>query len=621
MNDAGSSEVYILVRLYNIYASPEIAIFVDTWRLYTTGRLDLTVAGDHYVAKLTDTPTDTPNLLLMDHDFTGHYKFRRLESPRHIRLLRLGSRKDEQMLHGSISNISLDENPSFTALSYTWGPALKPYCIRTAEGDVPVTASLYYALTRIQQSEGSIDIWADSISINQSDATEKSQQIRLLPTIYRQATQVFGWIGDEAKESNLAIKALLHITSSPSAVATLGKNIWGAIVELFARPWFVRSWIIQEVILARDLYIICGSEKLPWDRLYDAVHICEKYAESSMQNLTIPATRNLGPILSLGKTRQMYQRGEKYELLDLFELFQHAKSTLRRDRLFTLLNIAADAEGFTTDYDNPLECIVFEYASKFVARGKGLELLYRARGLSASRRFPSWIPDWTANRYPKTISSWPSERKYCAGGHSEANISVEPDNKAILLAEGLIVGSIVKVGSCLSQVDKAMNDIADFLRPVDLSQSGYPTEGSSDGLKFRIPIGDAAHGLWGDRRSLERSYRLIEPFLSSKKSRSEVNGDTKTLREDLWLYLLTAVDFSEWIGSAVVCQTAQGYIGVVPAGAQEGDAIALISGGTVPFCLRNDQGDMYQLVGEAYIHGVMHGEAFNSEEVKILRFC
>ncbi|PWY93107.1 hypothetical protein BO94DRAFT_615945 [Aspergillus sclerotioniger CBS 115572] len=331
--------------------------------------------------------------------------------------------------------------------------ALKPYSVRTGEGDVAITASLYDALTRTQQAEGSIDIWADSISISQADATEKSHE----------ATQVFGWVGDEAKESSLAMNALRSITVSPSAVSRLEKNIWGAIIKLFARPWFVRSWVIQDVILARELHVVCGSEKLSWEKLYDAVHICETCIENN----------------------------EKYELLDLFELFQHAKSTLRRDRLFTLLNIAADAEGFSTDF------IVFEYASKFAVRGKGLELLSRARGLSSSRRFPSWIPDWTANRYPTTISGWPSEQKYRATGDSEASISVDPDNKAILLAGGLIVDTVVRVGSCLSQVDKAMDDITDILKRLDLSQPGYPTEGSRGVLKFRIPIGEAWRGVQG----------------------------------------------------------------------------------------------------------------------------
>ncbi|OJJ70249.1 hypothetical protein ASPBRDRAFT_652851 [Aspergillus brasiliensis CBS 101740] len=622
LEGAGCRRVYALIRLYDIYTQPKIAIFVNAWRLYTTGSLDLGVTGDHYAATLTDVETDTPNLSLVSlQNSTGHYKFHALESLKHIRLLRLCGEENDLTLRGDIVHVSLDENPSFTALSYTWGSALKPFSMRTPEGDIPITASLYYALSHIQQSDGSINIWADGISINQSDPIEKSQQISLLPTIYRQATQVYGWVGDDANDSSIALKSLQDIHASPNMVSRLNKRTWAAIIEFFSRSWFLRAWIIQEVILARDLQVVCGSEKLQWDKLYSAVLACENYAESAVKNLKIPATRNLQPILSLGETRKMYQENQKRELLDLFELFQHSKSTLRRDKLFTLLNIAADAEGFGTDYQKPLETIVRHYASIFVARGQALELLSRARGLAPSQGLPSWIPDWTTNRYPKTICSWPSERGFHAGGGGTASSGVDPKNEAILEIAGSIVDTIVKVGSFPSRIDKAMEYISEVLEFIDSSKADYPMDDEKEGLEFKIPIGDAAHGPWGDRQGLERSFQLLGQTLNRTKTpQSSVLVNLDTLREDLWLYCLTAVEFSERFGSAVVCQTARGYLGLVPAGAEPGDAIALISGGKVPFCLRREHED-YQVVGEAYIHGIMHGEAFKPEDVKTLRLC
>ena len=54
---------------------------------------------------------------------------------------------------------------------------------------------------------------------------------------------------------------------------------------------------------------------------------------------------------------------------------------------------------------------------------------------------------------------------------------------------------------------------------------------------------------------------------------------------------------------------------------KERDVVALVLGAKLPFCLRcEEQKGMYQLLGEPYIHGVMHGEAFNVKEVRNLRF-
>ncbi|KAF2797827.1 hypothetical protein K505DRAFT_405517 [Melanomma pulvis-pyrius CBS 109.77] len=602
INEAASNDVYVLVRLYNIYSSPNIAVFVDIWKLYTTGKLHLTPKGDHY----------TPTLSLMSSEPEGCYKYRPLEPGRHIRLFKISGGKDQETLQGSIWHTSLDANPSFTALSYTWGPVLKPYRIRTAEGDIPM-----------RKTGDFVNIWADGISINQSDGAEKSEQISLLPDVYRQATQVWGWVGDGDEDSKLAMRALRNINHSSNALPRLVESEQAALIGFFARPWFVRSWIIQEVVLSRDLQVVCGSEKLSWERLYDAVAKSEAYAKDLVEHLRIPATRNLGPILSLGKTRQMYQKGEKHGLLKLFELFQHAKSALRRDRLFTLLNIAADREGFCTDYSSPLESVVCKYASKFVARGEALQLLYRARGSTVSTRFPSWIPDWTASRYPKTMSTWPSQKGFHASRDSTTEIRVDPDTEKILLVAGSTIDKIAKVGKCPFEIDKAIDYIKEILDFIGLSKSTYPIECEKDGLEFQVPIGNAVKEPTRSQEDLKRSFQLFEQLLKRREAKiSQATVDVGNLHKDLWLYYLTAVEFSELFGSAVVCQTERGYIGLVPAAAEEGDAIALVSGAKVPFCLRHEKrGDMYSLLGEAYIHGVMHGEAFNVEEIKTLRFC
>jgi Heterokaryon incompatibility protein (HET) len=65
--------------------------------------------------------------------------------------------------------------------------------------------------------------------------------------------------------------------------------------------------------------------------------------------------------------------------------------------------------------------------------------------------------------------------------------------------------------------------------------------------------------------------------------------------------------------------TAEGYIGNGPDSLQEQDEIWIIKGSDVPLAVRKlpnaaiDQ-RRYQLLGEAYVHGVMHGEAFCGRE-------
>ncbi|KAI7779538.1 hypothetical protein LA080_000727 [Diaporthe eres] len=62
-------------------------------------------------------------------------------------------------------------------------------------------------------------------------------------------------------------------------------------------------------------------------------------------------------------------------------------------------------------------------------------------------------------------------------------------------------------------------------------------------------------------------------------------------------------------GSGRLFQSTQGCLGIVPKAAQTGDEVSFVPGSTVPFLLRKaKKSGQYELVGEAYVHGVMYGE-------------
>lgn len=54
--------------------------------------------------------------------------------------------------------------------------------------------------------------------------------------------------------------------------------------------------------------------------------------------------------------------------------------------------------------------------------------------------------------------------------------------------------------------------------------------------------------------------------------------------------------------------TRDGRISFVPKNSREGDVIAVLAGGRVPIVLRPEN-DHYTVIGDAYIHGIMDGEA------------
>jgi hypothetical protein len=66
--------------------------------------------------------------------------------------------------------------------------------------------------------------------------------------------------------------------------------------------------------------------------------------------------------------------------------------------------------------------------------------------------------------------------------------------------------------------------------------------------------------------------------------------------------------------------TEKGFMGSGVESLQVGDAVVLVAGADVPFIFRpvadaeNDKEPKFKLIGEAYVHGIMQGEALRGEE-------
>lgn len=82
------------------------------------------------------------------------------------------------------------------------------------------------------------------------------------------------------------------------------------------------------------------------------------------------------------------------------------------------------------------------------------------------------------------------------------------------------------------------------------------------------------------------------------------------------------IETTAWVASLErsLIFTAGGYMGLAPEWCNTGDAIAIMGGGAVPVVLRpvgevaaqGGDAPVFEVVGEAYVHGVMDGQAFDA---------
>lgn len=111
--------------------------------------------------------------------------------------------------------------------------------------------------------------------------------------IYRKARQVVVWLGELDESANMACEVLAKFggltrdeilsvdleslgTDATPPESALGEHHttrgWRAVLELLSRTWFTSSWVVQEVVLAREAVILCGDRLIDWHHVERASH-------------------------------------------------------------------------------------------------------------------------------------------------------------------------------------------------------------------------------------------------------------------------------------------------------------------------------------------------------------
>ena len=119
----------------------------------------------------------------------------------------------------------------------------------------------------------------DAVCINQDDAQKKSKQVALMGRIYMQASRTVVYLGKGDRNSTYVVELFKrplresadeHFFSRPAWKEFAGfvlpgyfdkranrhwAGIMSRMLEFFERPWFTRTWTIQEVLLSNSSQI------------------------------------------------------------------------------------------------------------------------------------------------------------------------------------------------------------------------------------------------------------------------------------------------------------------------------------------------------------------------------
>jgi hypothetical protein len=612
-----------------------------------------------------------------------------------IRLLYLLPGETGDQLQGVIIHVPYKSSGAYRALSYVWGTDQRTKELVTPDGTLQITLSLSKALQGLRHREKPIMLWVDAICINQKDNTEKAQQIRLLPKIFQNAASTYAFLeggkgsdaairmlmqvrfkaacdeqsklererakeeAEEPLENELAGETDLgestklrkrrssnHRICSENwpedlprvpaswkhrSIPDLDAAIWSSVEALFRLPWFRRVWIIQEIVGAPHVKIVCGKWIIDWNDLHFATEIIDREVQMS-DNDASGLKSSWEPFLALAAQREWEARHYRWTLMMLLENFRHAESTLNRDRLFALLGLASDGNEaeFDPDYDSPLEDVVLKFARVFVRQGRGMQMLYRAGSSHQSDRFPSWIPDWTVKRASSLHDSSEGGVSFAASGPQQCKIICIP-NTDELLVDGYEVDeieSISKASNVEEQWERYFNEVDTLIDSAILA----PVRHLPEDLKWKVPVAGVLRpkvavsgGL-----DLKSSYAGFRNYLYSKQKEkakengNSVNGCPLPIEYAMSIEHMAAGSYEKQAASYIAALqdtvhgwrfvvTKNGYVGVVPKMTKVGDVVAILKGGRVPFVLRRseERDGAFRLVGECYVHCLMNGEGLS----------
>lgn len=411
-------------------------------------------------------------------------------SGRTVRLLRLWPGPPGSPLTCSLDKVSLDDaNLEYKALSYVWGDKF-PQSTLWIDGidrkQLLIRPNLATALRQLRENqlsccdlscvcrENPISVqqtvheqftfptylWMDAVCIDQSNIGERSQQVSLMYEIYTKASTVIAWLGEEDEYTVPALRLLYGLSNlwdwwsddAKAAIRHLAhnekfKSFWVALGHFFARPWWTRMWIVQEIVLAKDAILVCGRWCVSWVRLCKATPVLMDSSTDELSEATLvtgefrhfhAALRGIGLLKCLKIIETSMEFGhnptgtsspEKCLLSALLHIGRSYEATNPLDKVYGILGLL---RGFGVTphlevrYDRTV-CDLYMRTAELIYKKENLDFLGLVevnRSIDQKRGFslPSWAPDFTI---PTNYLSIFSDMRYAQMWSDKAEVSRE----------------------------------------------------------------------------------------------------------------------------------------------------------------------------------------------------
>lgn len=451
-------------------------------------------------------------------------------------------------------------------------------------------------------------------------------------------------------------------------------RIWTAQEIALARStlFLVGELVItQEIIDAASLVCLLGNGEV-YDRINGAFGTTKWTALRRTQEYKALFNRTTREQLDL----------EFREIGVMAHNFREREATDPKDKVFGVHGISKPLLGYSmpVDYSFPIEYI-YSQAQLHALFGRFGYAALGHVGPNSTKKItslPTWVPDFTTPEYQRPMAM--TRKTYSAATRFPRGVYCDFGNPSVVNVIGSYFDTIEATCAAWWE-DGDVNCLLEMMElircnkidPTDIADAGVKLNELLTAITTRyISIPDdvtAGYQVWasvqekillderrkgsqenskgnGTERLSDNSRLLLSMFRSLRSNIIEDEGKfhyaaqtVSSAIEDAQVRTLNYIrkgyidsssshcltvflsDWEETCKKRRMFRTTRGYLGLTLPDVKIGDRVYLLSGGEVPQVFRPVQPDSqkdFEYVGEAYVQGIMDGEASESLEFKIM---
>ncbi|KAF2114631.1 heterokaryon incompatibility protein-domain-containing protein [Lophiotrema nucula] len=439
------------------------------------------------------------------------------------------------------------------------------------------------------------------------------------------------------------------------------------LAGFLGRRWFNRVWIVQEAVFAQQILFLCGDYTIDPKTLFNVGKLlclsgwAQQFMDTSIQfrDIRMPPP---GAVATLALMREELNGERQSSLLNIMTSTRSRQATNPLDNAYGMLNVLALVMGkapasleVQPDYKRSVPGVMEDTTRLLIRHEGNLDVFHQVQDHSVlcswdrpGTSFASWTVHWGERMEPqpfkmlsqfstawKPSGSMPKEipdthtphqltfRAACIGNlqNIEDTYYLLPQVELAVELSGRPYGVRTKQGlseilwrttlaDCAGPQHPAPAGLGDSWVAHMLDQHHTYSKGLGGGTAWRNEQDTHLQRLLDQMRVTdpETKFPTVE---HAKTVLSAMRGERGADPMRKWSELQkTAAPVRPFLYAANQCRKiarTDNLLTLVPKSTKLYDSVWIVPGLSTPFVLRKSK-DYYELVGEAYVHGIMRGE-------------